>query len=669
MEPRGGFAPSPERMSITRFLLLFVLGFVLLPVCDGLFLLQDRQEGRALAVGIALLVLAIPAALLLQLARPFLARLLPKQRRASDALPLAAGLVCALVPQIAPLLPGQSLGGRLAFHPVFAPLSTLAGVIVGIAVLGRLLPNLPFRNRGLLVLVSALWVGVAATFGVLDARVQARVTAMQCAPAGSASAPHEPDVTVIVLDTLRAGGVLGAWRDQELMPSIHTATSAGRDHPRAYSGSNCTPPGHSSLFTGRYPAETGTLSKGHVRLPAEVLTLAEYLRMFGYTTLGVVSNTRLDSGLGFAQGFEQWDDGLVVDPSGHYYALRRVANSSLVRAVGGKRLMMRLKALADATSSANQHEVTAMMTSERVGAVLDQELGSGTRTAPVHLFVNYIDPHMPYDTRADLAQAFLPNVEDATMEAARHDMPKLLGLLYDLAKRLEAGEQPSGSADLAEKLDWVEEAYWEQCRQTDEGLRALFGHLQRHGLLDPEDLVLITSDHGEELGENAQFGHGNALFEESVRVPFLLLGGGFESGQDQRLVSLTDFFPTVLVAMGVDEAAWPRLLSGFPLQGRIPDDRMLRFESGQLRGCLAGHLKMIALDHGDRLEWTHAFDLSVDPLENHNLMLQDPLPEQVRRFLDRPPITPSSDAVLTIESGSDIDLAALGYADEVNKPR
>jgi arylsulfatase A-like enzyme len=654
-------------MSTPRFVLLFLLGFVLLPVCDGWLVLSDRQEGRALATLLMLPLLGLPFALACRLAHPLLGRLLPAPLRAADALPLAAGLAFALVPQLAPLLPGKTLGGRLSFHPLWAPVSTVVGWLAAVALLGRVLPRVPLRTGSLAALALAAWGAVAGGFAWSDAAAQRALRTAQCEPAGAAQAPREPDVTVIVLDTLRDGGVFGAWMDQELMPHTRALLAGARRFERSYSASNCTPPGHSALFTGMYPAETGTLPKGHIRLPADTLTLAEYLRKFGYRTVGVVSNTRLDSILGFAQGFEEWDDGLVVDPSGHYYAFRRVANASVVRAIGGKRLMMRMKALADRTSTANQHAVTAQMTSARVGEVLDAQLGGAARTEPVHLFVNYIDPHMPYQTRDDLARAFLPNVDDPVMEAARPSMPALLEQLLALTGRLERGTR-SQDAELDRRLTWLEEAYWEQCRQLDEGMRELFGHLQRHGLLDPEDLVVITSDHGEELGTHPKFGHGTALFEASVRVPLVMLGGGLEAGVDERIVSGVDLFPTVMILLGVEEEAWPRHLAGYPLQGRIAEDRVARFESGGLRGFVAGRRKLIATDHGDRLEWTHAFDLDSDPQELQNLLLLPQPPAWIAAWISAPPFAPSRDAVTTLDSGSDIDLAALGYVDEVAAP-
>ena len=50
----------------------------------------------------------------------------------------------------------------------------------------------------------------------------------------------------------------------------------------------------------------------------------------------------------------------------------------------------------------------------------------------------------------------------------------------------------------------------------------LLDDLQRRGILD-RTLVVITSDHGEGLGEHDLFGHSLSLYSTEVRVPLLIL--------------------------------------------------------------------------------------------------------------------------------------------------
>ncbi len=653
-------------MQTGRFAWIFLIGFLPIGVLDGLRILPALPAGRGLStLGLALLALLLSGILWL-LRRP-VARLLPGPLAASDALPLACGLACALVPQIAPLLPGRQLGGRLSYNAPWALGSTLVGWVVAVMLLGRLFRNLRLPARGLAPLSLGAWILLAGAFAWQDSRRAESIARARCEPAGAESAPREPDVALVVLDTMRAEGVDGSFEGQELMPFTRSLLAGARRYPNAYSSSNNTPPGHASLFTGLYPAECGTLPKGQAWLADEFLTIAEFLRSFGYRTAGVTSNLRLDGSVGFAQGFEFWNDSLVVDSSGRDAALRRLSLCSLARALGGKTLTFALKGLVERAASADQNAVTALDTTAQVGRTLEQ-LGPRDGT-PVFLLVNYIDPHLPYATRADLAAVFLPNVTESEMERARHSVPAMLRLILEMGRQLERGVAPEQRAEFERRLAWLREAYWEQCRQTDEGLRGLFALLQQNGLLDPEDLVLITADHGEQLGEHGGFLHGSALFQQSVRVPFILLGGGFAPGEDASLVSGVDFFPTVLGALQVEDSAWPRHLAGHPLQAPVPADRLARFESGAMRGFIQGSRKMIATDHGDRLEWTHAFDLATDPEENVNLL--SAAPDWVQAFLHAPPIRPEAAATLRrgAVAGAGFDLAALGYVDEVPTPQ
>jgi hypothetical protein len=51
-----------------------------------------------------------------------------------------------------------------------------------------------------------------------------------------------------------------------------------------------------------------------------------------------------------------------------------------------------------------------------------------------------------------------------------------------------------------------------------------------------------------------------------------------------------------------------------------------------------------------------------------NLLLLPQPPAWIAAWISAPPFAPSRDAVTTLDSGSDIDLAALGYVDEVAAP-
>lgn len=107
--------------------------------------------------------------------------------------------------------------------------------------------------------------------------------------------------------------------------------------------------------------------------------------------------------------------------------------------------------------------------------------------------------------------------------------------------------------------------YDREIRFIDDKLRELVGALEERGVLE-RTLLVILSDHGEEFHEHGYYQHGGALFEETLRIPLILIGPGIPAGQITSQVSLIDVLPTVLDYVGAD--ALPGL-DGVSLLGAI----------------------------------------------------------------------------------------------------
>src|SRR6185436_5875330 len=101
----------------------------------------------------------------------------------------------------------------------------------------------------------------------------------------------------------------------------------------------------------------------------------------------------------------------------------------------------------------------------------------------------------------------------------------------------------------------------------DSRLGELFARLDRLDLSD-RTLVIITSDHGESLGEHGLYTHGSSLHEEQVRVPLILrLPGRLPAGLvvSDGMASHVDLVPTILDLAGQRPAAGAQGLSLRPL--------------------------------------------------------------------------------------------------------
>ena len=149
--------------------------------------------------------------------------------------------------------------------------------------------------------------------------------------------------------------------------------------------------------------------------------------------------------------------------------------------------------------------------------------------------------------------------------------------------------------------------------------------------LEDDFILVITSDHGEELVDHGAWGHGDELYEEQLWVPLLIRPAGTASDarRVERVVSLIDVMPTLLAMSGIEAPAGiagqdlTPLMRGGELDGAPvafasgvksrPDMKMVRIQNRKLvRSAAPGR------------SWNRLNDLSQDPGENQNLAGEDP---------------------------------------------
>lgn len=119
---------------------------------------------------------------------------------------------------------------------------------------------------------------------------------------------------------------------------------------------------------------------------------------------------------------------------------------------------------------------------------------------------------------------------------------------------------------------------------SDDYFGRLLDLLSLQGMLD-ETLVIFTADHGEELLDHGQMGHGHSLYNELLRVPLLVRHPSLVPGHRTGAVRLIDILPTL--------AEWydfPLELEGVQgrsvlsvLRGASDPWPQLRFVLGQVR--------------------------------------------------------------------------------------
>jgi glucan phosphoethanolaminetransferase (alkaline phosphatase superfamily) len=164
---------------------------------------------------------------------------------------------------------------------------------------------------------------------------------------------------------------------------------------------------------------------------------------------------------------------------------------------------------------------------------------------------------------------------------------------------------------------------------SDEALGQLLDGLGRRGLGE-KTLLVITGDHGEAFGQHdGNYGHSLFLYEENIRVPFVILIPGVIRRQQRisRVANLIDTAPTVFDLLGL------------AIPGGLQGRSLLPARTGMAFFCTDYSLGLLGLRDG-RWKLIHEtesgrsllFDLEDDPAETTDLAKEHP--ERVAAYRD-----------------------------------
>jgi arylsulfatase A-like enzyme len=435
-----------------------------------------------------------------------------------------------------------------------------------------------------------------------------------------------PDVIVILVDTLRADRV--GSRRPGLTPFLDSLAATGVTFSNAYSSTSWTNPAVASLFTSRYPSQHHVSTYESV-LTADEVTLAERLHAQGYRSLGVVANFRLLERFGFNRGFDLW--------------VTRTGPASEAGKVSAKRVAKDTFSLYDYWFAPTRYSRWLR------------------RRRPVLLYLHFMEPHAPYDppahVRTRIAGPPPPGVDDAVANAKIVDIQRWDELSPQEVARLEA-------------------LYDAEVADLDARLARLFDGLRRRGLLD-HAIVVFTADHGEEFREHGGLQHGNTLYQESVRIPLIVVGPGVPAGRVVTdRVSLLDIAPTILDLAGLPPE--PRFegqsLTSHFAGARSADIVLQLLPTGQkvdVRRHAAGLVHddaKLLVPPKDSGRAPELYDLNTDPHETRSnppsIAAQAPTLESLLATRDASLATRAGTAERgTLSEAERARLRALGYAD------
>ena len=421
----------------------------------------------------------------------------------------------------------------------------------------------------------------------------------------NAAETKKPNIVFVFSDQQRWDSVGCYGQELPLTPNLDKMASQGVRFETAFTCQPVCGPARAALQTGKYPTEMGCFTNNRP-LPLDEKTLATYLSAQGYEC-GYIGKWHLASG----NGVNFREIGVPPERRGGYkdFWLASDVLEFTSHSYDGHMFNDR----GETVEFPKDRYRADCLTDYAVDYLRTRDLAK-----PFFLFISYIEPHHQNDHKV--------------FEGPKGSKEKWKD--YKIPGDLVGTEG-----------DWQENYpdYLGCINSLDRNLGRIREELEKRGLSD-DTLVVYTSDHACHFRtRNAEY--KRACHEDSIRIPMIACGPGFEGGKVVKgLASLIDMPPTVLTAAGVKP---PSYMRGHPLQGLVagrdwPEEVFVQISEAQVGRAIRTKKwkysvyapdKSGGRDPGsDVYVEEYLYDLEKDPLERTNLV-SDPAFADVRKDL------------------------------------
>lgn len=444
-----------------------------------------------------------------------------------------------------------------------------------------------------------------------------------------------PNVLLVVMDTARADAVEPYGAPTGSSPAVAALAAAGVAVPAVHATANWTLPSHASLLSGRLPRALGIGSGAtldRVLAANERRLLAPVLHDEGWHTIGISANPFVSPAHGFGLGFDR------------FFEVRSGRRPPGPGAVGRLRDLA-TGLLADVDDGLGQVEAT-----------LGRAVAEAPEDRPWFAFVNLMECHSPYlpprpwNDLGPLGRAL------AARDVRRYQSHRAV---VDACR---------GRLDVPERsVRRMRHLYQCAVSMMDGWLGRVGDHLASHSLWD-DTLVVVTSDHGENLGECGRLGHALSVDERLLRVPLVVAGAGLDAVPDD-VRSIADVPRLVAGAAGLSRHPWsepacpdgvaiaqndgyravnPAFADVFAREWQLDAEAVEQLDRPRL-AAIDSRFKLVREEVAGRpVDRLH--DLEADPLEALDVRLRHP--EEAARLVaaleradaDRPAVLPAAAA-------------------------
>lgn len=335
------------------------------------------------------------------------------------------------------------------------------------------------------------------------------------------------NILLISIDSLRADHVGAYGYKRDTTPNFDKLAEQGSLFLNTSSASFLTPVSEMSVFSGLYPTSHGLINFDGV-VSDQVKTLPQYMKSNGYRTVAHTSSPEFISYPGlrqsFSQGFDSypsWDDKAVTE-------------------------------LADERKNPPIGTVAATFAEMRARP-----------ETPTFVWLALGSVHAPFGKNAPNRYA---DPEYKGVFAGQGVNSRITfayqGLLYPDKEKVTTAD-----------VEYVRDQYDNGVRATDEYIGEVMAQLKRQKL-DKKTLIIIQSEHGEDLSEHGYFAHYD-VYDTGTKVPLVIIDP--RNTKQKRVnssVGSVDILPTILSITGVKIPAAIQGTSLEPIMSGAEEDDM-----------------------------------------------------------------------------------------------
>ncbi len=431
--------------------------------------------------------------------------------------------------------------------------------------------------------------------------------AQSAAPPAQAAKGKQPNIIFIMVDQMTPFMMSSYGQRAAITPNLDRLARSGSIFDNAYCNSPLCVPSRTSMFSGRLAASVQAWDNAS-EFRADTPTMMHYLRSAGYQT--AVSGKTHFIGPDQYHGFHERLTPCIYPT--HFKFMHPWSKGAYY--IAGTSMQLGLSKLG-ASETNGQIDFDTMACSRAIER-LNRYALEGKDKPPLFLNVSLTQPHDPYCA----PQKYLDMYRNADIPMPHpYDDIRKLSPTYEWVRIVHGLDKETLPP---EKVREARRCYLAMCTWLDDKIGHLLGEVQRLGL-GSNTMVVLTSDHGDMLGEKGQW-FKRMYLEWSARIPLMISWPGkVPAGKRiNSLVSLVDLFPTIAEAAGAEVRTRIDGRSLFPLMDGREDGRDREvigeyFGEGTIepvRMVRRGDYKYITVNGYP----PQMYDLKKDPNENVN---------------------------------------------------